>query len=474
MLEKAGEDTGFLKWEFQGVLTLRDKDEDEYKYLQFHLPKGYDAIEVSYDYPRDSGCVIDIGIIDSKGFIRGWSGSDKPSFSISAVKATPGYVAGEVPSGAWSIILGLAKIPPEGCRYRVLVKASRLGEAVCENHRAEEGFSQCRRELAATPGWIKGDLHVHSHHSDGKHTIHELAWKALEKNLDYIAVTDHSTISQVYEMRRMRNPPVLLIPGVEVTTYHGHLSIWGGEWFNFRRRRLEDFVSLINEAHEKGLAISVDHPRDLGELCIGCDFEFKQIRGFDAVEVWNGPWFVKNWEPLAWWHSLLSEGLMVTAVGGSDYHGGEGSYARLGEPTTWILVDSPTVRNVISSIKQGRVFVSQSPSGPFLGLKAYTSSSVFETGGTVEAKPGDVLKTVVEARGGDGAILRLISSQGVEEAVPVKGESFRRVKETTLRHSCLFIRAELGWYADPFSVNLGEDDTVFALTNPVYFKQAGG
>lgn len=475
MLREAGGDGGFLKWEFQGVLTLRDKNEDEYKYLQFHVPQGYDAIEVSYEYEKSSKCVIDIGIIDPEGCFRGWSGSDKPVFSISAGKATPGYVAGEVHPGAWSIILGLAKIPPEGCGYRVLVKASRLGGHARVNRVLEESVTPLSvPKPAVAPGWIRGDLHVHSHHSDGKHSVRGLVAKAVEQALDYIAVTDHSTVSQVFEIREIKNPPVLLIPGVEVTTYHGHLSVWGGPWFDFRRRRLEDFARLISEVHEKGLAISVDHPRDLGELCIGCDFEFKQLRGFDAVEVWNGPWFVKNWEPLAWWHSLLSEGLMVTAVGGSDYHGGEGSFARLGEPTTWILVDSPTVWNVISSIKQGRVFVSQSPSGPFLGLKAYTGSSVFETGGTVEAKHGDVLKTVVEARGGDGAILRLISSQGVEEAVQVKGESFRRVKETPLRRSCLFIRAELGWYADPFSVNPGEDDTVFALTNPVYFKQAGG
>jgi hypothetical protein len=462
-----------LTWEFQGVVTPRDKDEDDYKYLQFNLPQGYDAIEVSYEYPRESRCIIDIGIIDSKGLFRGWSGSNKPRFTISTRTATPGYVAGEIPPGAWSIVLGLAKIPSGGCGYRVLVKAFKLWETACENHGVEEGFPPWGgREPAVTPGWIKGDLHVHSHHSDGKHSIRELVAKALEQNLDYIAVTDHSTLSQFYEIGRIKNPPVLLIPGVEVTTYHGHLSIWGGAWFDFRRRKVEDFVSLINEAHEKGLIISVDHPRDLGELCIGCDFEFKEIRGFDAVEVWNGPWFVKNWESLAWWHSLLSEGLVVTAVGGSDYHGGENAFVRLSEPTTWIHVDSASVGNVLSSIKSGRVSISQSASGPFLELKAYGEHGVLITGDVADAKHEEMVKTVVEVQGGDGATLRLITSQGVEEAIRVSGKSFTHVKELGLKRGCRFIRAELGWYSDPYSVNLGEEDALFALTNPVYFRTA--
>ncbi|MEM3660828.1 MAG: hypothetical protein QXU11_10605 [Thermoproteota archaeon] len=68
-------------------------------------------------------------------------------------------------------------------------------------------------------------------------------------------------------------------------------------------------------------------------------------------------------------------------------------------------------------------------------------------------------------------MLRLITSQGVEETIRVNGKVFKHVKELRLKQGCMFARAELGWFADPCSVNLGEDDMVFALTNPVYFKQ---
>lgn len=460
-----------LTWEFQGVFTPKDKEEDDYKYLQFHLPPGYGLIEVSYEYSRDSKNVLDIGILDPEGLFRGWSGSDKHEFSISVSTATPGYVAGDIKPGTWTIILGLAKIAANGCNYKVLVKAWKTGEYLLKKSVVKESIApQISREQAVEKKWIKGDLHVHSYHSDGKQSVRELVNKALELGLDYIAITDHNTNSQLYEIVEIKNPPILLIPGIEVSTYHGHLSVWGESWFDFRRRKLEDFIKLMNEVHEKGLIISVDHPRDLGELCIGCDFEFKKLRCFDAVEVWNGPWFVKNWEPLAWWHSLLSEGFMMTAVGGSDYHGKEDSFVRLSEPTTWILVNYPSMKNVIHSIKKGRVFVSQSPSSPLLEFKAYSGFQTFEIGDAVDASCGEELKIMVEVQGSEGATLRLITSQGVEETARVDGKVFKHVKKLRVKQSHMFIRAELGWYVDPYSVNLGENDTIFALTNPIYFK----
>ncbi|OEF95624.1 DNA polymerase/3'-5' exonuclease PolX [Desulfuribacillus alkaliarsenatis] len=39
---------------------------------------------------------------------------------------------------------------------------------------------------------IKGDLHMHSHYSDGIHSIEEMAKKAMELGYEYIAITDHS------------------------------------------------------------------------------------------------------------------------------------------------------------------------------------------------------------------------------------------------------------------------------------------
>lgn len=73
-------------------------------------------------------------------------------------------------------VLGLPYIPPE------------LREDTGEIEAALEGRLPRLVELSD----IKGDLHVHSRHSDGSHTIEELVKAAKERGYEYIALTDHT------------------------------------------------------------------------------------------------------------------------------------------------------------------------------------------------------------------------------------------------------------------------------------------
>ena len=66
---------------------------------------------------------------------------------------------------------------------------------------------------------IRADLHVHSAASwDGRSTLMELAEAAKAQGLDAIAICDHDRCTDV-----SGHYPVLLIPGVEVTTTAGHV-----------------------------------------------------------------------------------------------------------------------------------------------------------------------------------------------------------------------------------------------------------
>jgi len=73
-------------------------------------------------------------------------------------------------------LLGLPYIPPE------------LREDAGEIEAAAEDRLPKLLELRD----IKGDLHVHTKHSDGSHTIEELIKAARERGYEYIAVTDHT------------------------------------------------------------------------------------------------------------------------------------------------------------------------------------------------------------------------------------------------------------------------------------------
>ena len=56
-------------------------------------------------------------------------------------------------------------------------------------------MSEVSRVLATQPDWrarLKGDLHMHTHWSDGSGTVADLAEAALAHGYSYIAVTDHT------------------------------------------------------------------------------------------------------------------------------------------------------------------------------------------------------------------------------------------------------------------------------------------
>src|SRR5262249_56502759 len=88
-----------------------------------------------------------------------------------------------------------------------------------------------RRVLPAQPGrsWLAGDLHSHTVHSDGKLTVPELAVLAATRGLDFLAVTDHNTVSHHAELAAAsRRYGIILLPGQEGTTDGGHAGALGG------------------------------------------------------------------------------------------------------------------------------------------------------------------------------------------------------------------------------------------------------
>ena len=56
-------------------------------------------------------------------------------------------------------------------------------------------IADARKVLAANPAWqekLRGDLQMHTRYSDGSGSVREMAQAAIERNYEYIAITDHS------------------------------------------------------------------------------------------------------------------------------------------------------------------------------------------------------------------------------------------------------------------------------------------
>lgn len=71
---------------------------------------------------------------------------------------------------------------------------------------------------------MKLDLHTHTNHSDGDLNVLGNALKAVEHDLDGIAITDHDNIDSWTEIEE-REYPIIVIKGVELSTYYKGASV---------------------------------------------------------------------------------------------------------------------------------------------------------------------------------------------------------------------------------------------------------
>ncbi|WP_050034238.1 CehA/McbA family metallohydrolase [Halorubrum halophilum] len=103
------------------------------------------------------------------------------------------------------------------------------------------------------------DPHVHSDDSyDGHEPVELILEHAAEIGLDAVVITDHDVIGESKRAAEIADEYGLIgIPGVEVSTAHGHLLAVGVERMPPRRRPYDETVAWI---HEHGGVAIVPHP----------------------------------------------------------------------------------------------------------------------------------------------------------------------------------------------------------------------
>jgi hypothetical protein len=350
-----------------GVWTIEDRCESVWRYLPFEVPAGTDAVRVELDYDS-SGAVLDLGCFGPAGF-RGWSGGARESFVIATETATPGYLPGRPEPGTWQVMLGLHRIPAAGTAYRVTAEVAN-GRRFIPDTRDDPvpppAERPGRRELPSDAGmrWFAGDLHTHTVHSDGVMTVPELARFAAGRGLDFLAVTDHNTISHHAELPAAAAAHgITLLPGQEITTEAGHANAIGHlPWIDFRQPP----DAWLDATEKDGGLLSVNHPY-AGQV----SWTAPMRRRPPLLEVWHWSWLDPRWTiALAWW---LAWHPAAIAVGGSDWHR-PGSDAPPGSPTTWVQCaadsdgagDRASPAAVLAGLADGRVAVTAGRGGPVL------------------------------------------------------------------------------------------------------------
>jgi hypothetical protein len=473
------ERAGYKAWhtvEMAGHLSPEDRLASAYRMLPFDVPEGAARLEVSYSFSDDdpggfmrpAGNILDIGLFDARGSeflhaqgFRGWSGAARRTFFLAPEEATPGYLPGPILPGGWAILLGLRRILPRGCDYRVSVKLY-AGASQDPDPPDLPPPPVLRRE----PGWHRGDLHCHTHHSDGTGSLADLVAAARAQGLDFVAVTEHNTVSHLPHLAAHAGPDLLLIPGQEITTPRGHANIWGIRcWHEFRCQSREQLAQVVADARAEGALTSVNHPKEGGP-----PWEWGGEAQFDCLEVWQAPWFVFNDQSLALWDRLLREGHRLTAVGGSDIHqppfDGQVGYLAVGEPCTWVHADELSETGVLAGVKAGHVFISGDPSGPRLFLTAdVDGDGRYEAmmGDEVRAPAGASVRLRCRVEGAAGCQLRVCSTEGdgVAAIEEVTADDFTYEWAAKVEGEAFF-RAEVMHWPEPPHV------VMRALTNPIY------
>ncbi len=344
-----------------GRWTLDHRFQSPWHYLPVEVGPGTAALRVELEYERAEGAVLDLGCLGPQGF-RGWSGGARESFIIAPDAATPGYLPGDLETGTWQVMIGVHRVPPGGVPYRLTAEA-RLGGAELRPPPVRPAppapaDRPPQRVLPAAAGrrWLAGDLHTHTVHSDGALTVPELAVLAAKRGLDFIAVTDHNTISHHAELPgAARRYGITLFPGQEVTTDGGHAGALGDiGWVDFRREP-DDW---LDATEADGGLLSINHP-----FAGPVSWVRPMRRRPPLVEVWHWSWLDLRWTtPLSWW---LAWDAAAIPVGGSDWHQ-PGSDAPPGRPTTWVECAGDEPGRIIDGLRAGRVAISAERDGPVL------------------------------------------------------------------------------------------------------------
>ena len=474
-------------------------DASRYAYIPFDVPLNAVRIDVSYQYDRANGAnTIDIGLFDARstgsdtdprGF-RGWSGGSRPELFISRDEATPGYLPGDLYNGTWRIILGLYRVAPSG------VNVSFKIEIETEENRSSSPAPAPRQTGLSSAGattvsvaesgtrrtsspqkvagrgarWWRGDLHMHTVHSDGDWTIAGLISSARNAGLDFICVTDHNTASHHAEVDRAgagsQQPLVLL--GEEITTYGGHTNTWGlpsGTWIDFRVRAGDSarMSNVAAQARLSGALISINHPF---ALCGGCAWSYDAAaRDFDAIEVWNGPWDFTDEQALAMWDKILQSPRRITAIASSDSHRPD---TPIGQPTMHVAANELSQTTLLNAIRQGRVYLTSSTFRPVVSFEAEAKtgqrSSRSTIGDEIRLRGPATIRFLINAEASPAdATISVISNGQVVRNFPVRTDVRPQMIEIECQHDSYF-RLEIR----------DKNKAVLALTNPIFVKIGRG
>lgn len=464
--------------------SVHGSENQSYIKAPFSVPAGTERVTITFAYTgKEQHTTLDLGLLDPSG-LRCWSGGNKSTLTVGLSDATPSCLPGAIPTGTWNVLIGVPNIRANvESHYTIHVALSTSGAVADEP-------AILREPLRAGPAWYRGDLHMHTAHSDGQCPsqtgkmvpcpVYFTADAAARRGLDFIAITDHNASSQYDAMRELQPyfDNLLLIPGREITTFQGHINFLGTtDFVDFRlgSSAVPDVNTLLRNADRLGALTSINHPLSpSGEICLGCGWTpatTVDMHLLTAVEAVNGGSELHGISDIPFWNEQLNRGCRLTGIGGSDNHRPMtplDQVGSIGSPATVVYATELSVPAILAGIRAGHVFIDLSGTrNRILDVTARAGDVEAHAGDALNAAQGEAVRFEAHVSGADGGKIRWVED-GHED-----GQEMHSGAGSNISSADQVL--PLSWTSDGrrhwFRAEVtGADGKLWLLGNPVYIN----
>lgn len=211
--------------------------------------------------------------------------------------------------------------------------------------------------------WYKGCLHAHCSPASPCASIpmQALLDKYIEKNYDFLSISDHLTVTVV------DNPALTMIPGTEwnsrtgqvssgTITRYDHVGIYGIDPAGIETYLPHKSLDKVMNCPENGVLKIANHPNWLIEEHHRLETLLRFGRSFNGIEIYNYTLEVDHGlADATWkWDRLLSMGFPLLGFAGDDSHKRDDiGYA-------WIMVRASlnTSESIFKAITEGNFYCS--------------------------------------------------------------------------------------------------------------------
>ncbi|MEM7737718.1 MAG: CehA/McbA family metallohydrolase [Deinococcota bacterium] len=370
--------------------TLEQASGKQYVQHTFEVPSGIHRLKVVMRYDKPGSSQLYPSLFDAVGTYRGTR--MKPSavgevildFDMAQDYASAGCIPGEIVPGTWRVQLDVQWLDAD-TPYSITAYAD---DATPE----AQVFTPAVNNGRDDAGIYRGELHSHTHHSDGSAPVADVVAAARKYGLDYLALTDHFNSAGWQELASLADESLMVMQGIELTGHWGHgnlhgLHTWVDTFIDDGSRTIND---VIDDTHTQGGVFSVNHPFSLN---LGWRYHELDWQRVDMLEIYHHLTGSNNVPQLGLWDALLREGYKITGVGAIDSHDPHRGQHRLGQVFTCVQADALRPNAIINGLKQGQCYVSL---GPSLEFQASSNGHSVGVGETLDATDAVTLTARVD------------------------------------------------------------------------------